>query len=77
MAGKPQTRPMTRTDDGVTSPGEPQCTETMALQQRGGSVAVTIPAVAVKLLGYEPGEQRHVEVHEGGVWIPREAADAE
>jgi hypothetical protein len=25
----------------------------------------------VKLLGYEPGEQRDVEVHEGGIWIPQ------
>jgi hypothetical protein len=26
----------------------------------------------VKILGYEPGEQRRVEVHDNGVWIPEE-----
>jgi len=72
MAGKPESRPMRQSSDPTTTPvGDPQCVETMTLQHRGGSVAVTIPSVAVKLLGYEPGEQRDVEVHEGGIWIPQ------
>jgi hypothetical protein len=34
-----------------------------------------IPSSAVKILGYEPGEQRRVEIHDNGVWIPEEAPD--
>lgn len=54
-----------------TPPGEPLYTEKMSLCDRGGSVGVTIPSAAVKILGYEVGDVRDVEVHRDGVWIPR------
>lgn len=53
---------------------EPQCTEKMSLHDNNGSVTVTIPAVAVKFLGYRAGEQRRIEVYDDGVFIPKEAA---
>jgi len=74
MAGKPQKRPMRpNSDRAQTHLGEPKCTEDMRLGKHGGSVRVTIPEVAAKFLGYEPGETRAVEVYDDGVFIPREA----
>jgi hypothetical protein len=76
MAGKPQERPM-RVDSDPAQPhlGEPNCTEEMTLQPSGGSVTVAIPAAAVKVLGYEVGERREVEVYDDGVFIPAEVPD--
>ena len=56
-------------------PGEPLFTEEMSLTDRNGSVGVTIPSGAVKILGYEIGEQREVQVYQSGVWVPREVPD--
>jgi len=53
------------------APGEPLITEQMSLSDRSGSVGVIIPSSAVKILGFEAGEQRPVEVYDGGVWIPK------
>jgi antitoxin component of MazEF toxin-antitoxin module len=47
----------------------------MSLTDRNGSVGVTIPSGAVKILGYEIGEQREVQVYQSGVWVPREVPD--
>ena len=58
-----------------TDPGEPLFTEQMSLSDRSGSVGVIIPSYAVKILGFEPGEERQVEVHDRGVWIPKEEPD--
>ena len=55
--------------------GEPKCAEDMRLGDHSGSVRVTIPDVAAKFLGYEPGETREVEIYEDGVFIPAEAPD--
>lgn len=52
--------------------GEPNFTEDMSLQPSGGSVTIAIPAAAVKVLGYEVGEKRDVEVYDDGVFIPAE-----
>lgn len=76
MAGKPTERPMRVDSDAVSAHlGEPNFTEDMSLQPSGGSVTVAIPAAAVKVLGYEVGEKREVEVYDDGVFIPREAPD--
>lgn len=66
-----------RADSDPAQPhlGEPNCTEAMTLQPSGGSVTVAIPAAAVKVLGYEVGESREVEVYDDGVFIPKEAPD--
>jgi len=76
MAGKPQTPPM-QTDSDPARPhlGEPDHTERMSLVDNNGSITVTIPFAAAKILGYEVGEERVVEVYQDGVFIPREAAD--
>jgi len=55
--------------------GEPLFTEEMTISDRSGSVGVIIPTYAVKILGYEAGEQRPVEVYDDGVFIPTEAPD--
>ena len=55
--------------------GEPRFEEKMSLTDNGGSVTVTIPAAAVKVLGYHVGEQRGVQVYDDGVFIPKEAPD--
>ena len=55
--------------------GEPLFTEEMSLTDRNGSVGVTIPSGAVKILGYEIGESRRVEVYDDRVVIPKEATD--
>jgi hypothetical protein len=76
MAGKPEERLMRPSSDTARSYlGDPKCTESMRLGDTGGSVRVTIPDVAAKFLGYEPGETREVEVYSDGVFIPREAPD--
>jgi len=49
--------------------GEPYEREEMSLIKNGGSVSVTIPVFAVKLCGYERGQQVPVEVYDDGVWI--------
>jgi hypothetical protein len=76
MAGKPEQEPMpvdsTAKRDGR---GSDPYTEKMSLQNNGGSVSVTIPAAAVKVLGYNVGEKREVEVYDDGVFIPKEVAD--
>jgi len=76
MAGKPEERPMRHDRDSTGEPdGEPREREEMSLINNGGSVSVTIPVFAVKLCGYEVGQQRPVEVYDDGVWIPKEGAD--
>jgi len=78
MAGKPQKRPMdAQSDSAHPRLGSPQCTENMSLTDNNGSVTVTIPAAAVKFLGYDVGEQRRVEVYNDGVFIPSEAPSDE
>jgi hypothetical protein len=74
MAGKPQKQPM-KAESATAPVDEPQCTETMSLHDNNGSITVTIPAVAVKFLGYSAGECRRVEVYDNGVFIPKEATD--
>lgn len=61
--------------EAESDPGEPLFTEQMSLSDRSGSVGVIIPSSAVKIFGFEPGEQRQVEVHDRGVWIPRGEPD--
>jgi hypothetical protein len=76
MAGKPQDRPMVQTERQTeAADGEPLFTEEMSLTDRNGSVGVTIPSGAVKILGYEIGESRRVEVYDDRVVIPKEATD--
>jgi len=71
MAGKPQNRPMRQGRESTGEPhGEPHERERMSLIKNGGSVSVTIPVFAVKLCGYERGQQVPVEVYDDGVWIP-------
>lgn len=55
--------------------GEPLFTEEMSLTDRNGSVGVTIPSGAVKILGYEIGESRAVEVYPDRVVIPKGEPD--
>jgi len=55
--------------------GEPLFTEEMSLTDRNGSVGVTIPSGAVKILGYEIGESRRVEVYADRVVIPKGGAN--
>ena len=55
--------------------GNPEHTEDMSLQDNNGSVTVTIPSAAAKMLGYAAGDTREVEVYPDGVFIPREAPD--
>ena len=76
MAGKPQDRPMVQRErEANAADGEPLFTEEVSISDRSGSVGMIIPSYAVKILGFEPGEQRRVEVHDDGVWIPQEAPD--
>jgi len=73
MAGKPQKRPMAvQSDDARQHLGDPEYTEDMSLQSSGGSVLVSIPSAAAKVLGYDVGETRRVEVYQDGVFIPRD-----
>lgn len=58
-----------------TDGGEPLFTEEMSLTDRNGSVGVTIPSGAVKILGYEIGESRPVKVYADRVVIPKEATN--
>ena len=55
--------------------GEPLFTEEMSLTDRNGSVGVTVPSGAVKILGFEIGESRTVEVYADRVVIPKGGAD--
>ena len=64
-----------REHESRVADGEPLFTEEVSISDRSGSVGMIIPSYAVKILGYEPGEQRRVEIHEDGVWIPEEAPD--
>lgn len=76
MAGKPDTHPMAADSQATETPGgEPRYVEDMTLVQNGGSVRVTIPVAARKFLGYETGETRRIQVHDGGIWIPKEAPE--
>lgn len=76
MAGKPQDRPMVQTErQAEADGGEPLFTEEMSLTDRNGSVGVTIPSGAVKILGYEIGESRAVEVYPDRVVIPKGEPD--
>lgn len=61
-----------REREAKAADGEPLFTEDVSISDRSGSVGMIIPSYAVKILGYEPGEQRRVEVHDDGVWIPEE-----
>jgi hypothetical protein len=73
MSGKPQERPTVRRErEAKAGDGEPLYTQTVSISDRSGSVGMIIPSSAVKILGYEPGEQRRVEIHDDGVWIPEE-----
>jgi hypothetical protein len=76
MAGKPQDRPMVQTERQTeAADGEPLFTEEMSLTDRNGSVGVTIPSGAVKILDYEIGESRRVEVYDDRVVIPKGDSD--
>lgn len=65
----------TKSDRAKPHLGEPNFSEEMTLQPKGGSVIIGIPAAAAKFLGYPVGETRRVEVYDDGIFIPREAPD--
>jgi hypothetical protein len=72
MSGNPEDHPMVRNErkQRAKATGEPLYSPELSVYRSGNGLVIGVPSVASDILGINAGDDRTVEIHQTGIWIP-------